>query len=75
MGVDAIRQAGGLLCIWNPEVFQLKACCSSQNFILLSGTLFSSFDCVIINVYGPNEVVKRKEKVEIQFSGAMVSGG
>ncbi|CAL5414539.1 unnamed protein product [Camellia sinensis] len=61
MGADVIGRAGGLLCIWNHEVFQLKACCSSQNLILLSGTLFSSFDCVIINVYGPNEVVKRKE--------------
>ncbi|KAL7251284.1 hypothetical protein ACSBR1_013171 [Camellia fascicularis] len=38
MAVDAVGRSGGLLCIWNPDVFQLKACCSNQNFILLSGT-------------------------------------
>ncbi|XP_028080504.1 uncharacterized protein LOC114282068 [Camellia sinensis] len=81
MTVDAIGQAGGLLCIWNPEVFFLKDCCSTQNFILLSGTLFSSFDCVIINVYGSNEVAKRKEtwdvlaRLKSNFLGPWCMGG
>ncbi|XP_028078606.1 uncharacterized protein LOC114280437 [Camellia sinensis] len=81
MAVDVIGQAGGLLCIWNPEVFFLKDCCSTQNFILLSGTLFSSFDCVIINVYGSNEVAKRKEtwdvlvRLKSNFLGPCCMGG
>ncbi|XP_028082885.1 uncharacterized protein LOC114284188 [Camellia sinensis] len=61
MSVDTIRRAGELLCIWNPDVFQLKASCCNQNFLLLSDTIFHSFECVIINVYGPNEVAKRRE--------------
>lgn len=47
MTVDSTGAAGGLLCIWNPEVFQLVDCCSNRNFIILSGTLYNSFDCVI----------------------------
>lgn len=61
MSVDAIGRAGGLLCTWNPDVFQLKASCCNHNFLLLSGTIFHSFECVIINVYDPNEVAKRRE--------------
>ncbi|XP_028098166.1 uncharacterized protein LOC114297885 [Camellia sinensis] len=37
MGVDAEDSAGALLCIWKPEVFALKDCCSSRRFILLLG--------------------------------------
>ncbi|KAL7170415.1 hypothetical protein ACSBR2_035345 [Camellia fascicularis] len=36
MAVDSEGVAGGLLCIWNPEVFQLVDCCSNRNFIILS---------------------------------------
>lgn len=61
MSIDAVGRARGLLCIWNPEIFQLSASCCNHNFLLLSGTLFYCFDCVIINVYGPNDVAKRKE--------------
>lgn len=34
MIVDAEGRAGGLLCIWDQEVFQLSECCSSKNFHL-----------------------------------------
>ncbi|KAL7246644.1 hypothetical protein ACSBR2_001696 [Camellia fascicularis] len=37
MAVDVEDRAGGLLCIWNPGVLQLNACCGNRNFILLSG--------------------------------------
>ncbi|KAL7181638.1 hypothetical protein ACSBR1_040519 [Camellia fascicularis] len=57
--VDSEGLAGGLLCIWDPEVFQLKDCCCTRRFILLSGTLFNSFDCVLLNIYAPNEVGNR----------------
>lgn len=39
MSVDAIGRAGGLLCTWNPDVFQLKASCYNHNFLLLSGMI------------------------------------
>lgn len=51
--------AGGLLCIWDPGVFQLVDCCSNRNFVLLSGTLFCTFECAIINIYAPNDVGAR----------------
>ncbi|CAL5415768.1 unnamed protein product [Camellia sinensis] len=56
MAVDSEGLAGGLLCIWDPSLFQLKDCCSNRRFVLLSGTLLKSFDCVILNVYAPNDV-------------------
>ncbi|XP_028091070.1 uncharacterized protein LOC114291222 [Camellia sinensis] len=61
MMVDSEGSAGGLLCIWRPQVFELKDCCSSKHFILLSGTLAQHFDCVIVNIYAPNEVSGRKK--------------
>ncbi|XP_028089573.1 uncharacterized protein LOC114289924 [Camellia sinensis] len=39
-------------------VFELQNCCSNKNFIILSSTTCSSFPCVIVNVYAPNEVVR-----------------
>ncbi|XP_028053768.1 uncharacterized protein LOC114258112 [Camellia sinensis] len=65
MSVDSVGSAGGLLCIWNPVVFQLKNYCCNRNFILLAGSIFSSFNCVIVNVYGPNDPVGRKRVWDI----------
>ncbi|XP_028081433.1 uncharacterized protein LOC114282869 [Camellia sinensis] len=65
MAVDSTGAAGGLLCVWNPEVFQIKDCCCNKSFILLSGTLYHSFQCVVVNVYGPNDAIKRKEVWDI----------
>ncbi|XP_028064204.1 uncharacterized protein LOC114267362 [Camellia sinensis] len=65
MSVDSVGSAGGLLCIWNPVVFQLKNCCCNRNFILLAGSIFFSFNCVIVNVYGPNDPVGRKRVWDI----------
>lgn len=59
MAVDSGGSAGGLLSIWNPELFQLLDCCYHRNFLLLSGVALSSFECVFINVYGPNDVSNR----------------
>lgn len=65
MTVDSDGAVGGLLCVWNPEVFQIKDCCCTKNYILLSGTLYQSFGCVLVNVYGPNDVVKRRNVWDI----------
>ncbi|XP_028104872.1 uncharacterized protein LOC114303894 [Camellia sinensis] len=59
MSVDPVGTAGGLLYIWDPDVFQLVGSCCNRRFILLSGTLYSSFDCVLLNVYAPNNVSSR----------------
>ncbi|KAL7265495.1 hypothetical protein ACSBR1_003298 [Camellia fascicularis] len=39
--IDAQGSAGGLICICNLEIFELIDCCSSRNFILLSGGDFN----------------------------------
>ena len=57
--VDAEGLAGGLLCIWKSGVFSLLQCFSTRNFVLLSGTIHPDFQCVLINIYAPNDVVRR----------------
>ncbi|XP_028055040.1 uncharacterized protein LOC114259227 [Camellia sinensis] len=59
LSVDPVGTAGGLLCIWDPDVFQLSGSCCNRRFILISGTLYNSFDCVLLNVYAPNDVSSR----------------
>lgn len=54
MEVDALESAGGLLCIWNPNIFHLHHVVGNRNFIILRGWIDSSFHCAIINVYGPS---------------------
>lgn len=41
-------------------MFSLRSCCGARNFVLLSGTILPTFDCVLLNVYAPNEVSRRK---------------
>ncbi|KAL7162684.1 hypothetical protein ACSBR2_043049 [Camellia fascicularis] len=59
--IDSDGSAGGLLYVWKPQVFELQDCCSSKHFIILSGIACSSFPCVIVNIYAPNEVVRRRQ--------------
>ncbi|GMP83637.1 hypothetical protein CsSME_00037471 [Camellia sinensis var. sinensis] len=59
--VGAIGSATGLLCVWNPRVFLLQDSCCSKNFIVVAGKIKSDFDGVLVNLYTPNEVVKRRE--------------
>ncbi|XP_028072087.1 uncharacterized protein LOC114274386 [Camellia sinensis] len=55
LAVDSVGNAGGLLCVWNPTVFKILECCSTRNFLLLSGIFKQSFECVIVNIYAPND--------------------
>ena len=59
--MDSKGLVGGLLCLWDPKVVQLKGCCCNRIFILVSGTLFNSFECVILNINAPNEVGDREK--------------
>ncbi|XP_028083439.1 uncharacterized protein LOC114284691 [Camellia sinensis] len=81
MVVDAEGRAGGLLCIWDPEVFHLSDCCSNRQFILIAGTVLNSFDCVMINVYAPNDPVRRSKlwetlaRLKLSFTRPWCIGG
>ncbi|KAL7194493.1 hypothetical protein ACSBR1_034841 [Camellia fascicularis] len=59
MSVDADGFSGGVLCVWKASVFSLAKCCSSRNFLILSGTILPCFNCVFVNVYAPNDVTRR----------------
>ncbi|GMP56562.1 hypothetical protein CsSME_00020996 [Camellia sinensis var. sinensis] len=59
--VGANGSVGGLLCAWNPEVFMLQDSCCTKNFIVLAGKIKSEFEGVLVNLYAPNDVVKRKD--------------
>lgn len=81
MEVDALESAGGLLYIWNPNVFNLLQAVGNRNFIILSGMLDCSFHCVIANVYGSNCTSERKllwerlTNLRTFFSGPWCLGG
>ncbi|XP_028067566.1 uncharacterized protein LOC114270309 [Camellia sinensis] len=81
MIVDAEGSAGALLRIWDPRVFQMSSCCCNRRFVLLSRSLFFSFDCVLINVYAPNEVGQRGKlwecllKLKEEYSKPWYIGG
>ena len=61
MVVDSVGSAGGLLSIWRPQIFELKCCCSGKNFIILSGTSSPSFQCSLVNIYAPNDILGRRQ--------------
>ncbi|XP_028061248.1 uncharacterized protein LOC114264754 [Camellia sinensis] len=60
---------------------EVSSCCCNRRFILLLGTLFFSFECVIINLYAPNEVALRGKlwecllKLKEEFSNPWCLGG
>lgn len=61
MLVDSEGSAGGLLCIWRPQVFELQDCYSRKNFIISSGISSNYFQCTLVNIYAPNEVLRRRQ--------------
>ncbi|KAL7228418.1 hypothetical protein ACSBR2_007187 [Camellia fascicularis] len=46
--VDSEGSAGGLLCVWDPDVFQISESCSNRRFILLSGALPGFVDQLLL---------------------------
>ncbi|XP_028062821.1 uncharacterized protein LOC114266128 [Camellia sinensis] len=81
MALGSEGTAGGLLCIWDPDFFQLEDCCSNRRFVILSGTLLNTFECTIVNVYAPNEVGSRCKfwdsllKLKFEFPKPWCLGG
>ncbi|KAL7234122.1 hypothetical protein ACSBR1_017671 [Camellia fascicularis] len=61
MAVDAKGSAGGLLCVWKPEVFELIDSCSNRNYIIPSGKIHLVIECVVVNVYAPNDRIMRRK--------------
>ncbi|KAI8552570.1 hypothetical protein RHMOL_Rhmol06G0277200 [Rhododendron molle] len=79
--VGASGTAGGLLSIWNPDIFKLKSFCSNRNFILVKGTYYNQFSCIIVNIYAPCDTVERRKlwqticNIKPLFTGPWCLGG
>lgn len=55
------NSAGGLLCIWNEEVFKVEKKLKGSGFIYLEGTWAANgAKVIIVNIYSPwNTILKR----------------
>ncbi|KAL4318837.1 hypothetical protein GQ457_18G015900 [Hibiscus cannabinus] len=59
----AVGSAGGLISLWNPNVFDCLSSETQRNYIVLEGKLrFQShcLHCILVNVYAPNGPEERK---------------
>ncbi|KAK2651365.1 hypothetical protein Ddye_011221 [Dipteronia dyeriana] len=62
VAVDAEGAAGGLISLWNEDLFSVKACITSKRCNILVGELVSiKKEVVICNVYASNTEPERKE--------------
>lgn len=52
--------SGGILTMWNHEVFKENQTVIHKHFILITGALLG-FACAIVNVYAPNDSNSRRE--------------
>lgn len=52
--------SGGLLTLWNSEIFKPHAITSHKHFILVEGTQGNGFQCVFLNIYAPNNPISRR---------------
>ncbi|KAK2637650.1 hypothetical protein Ddye_025445 [Dipteronia dyeriana] len=61
VGVEAIGSTGGLISLWNANLFKVIACISNQNCVSLAGELVSlNKKVVFCNVYASNVECDRK---------------
>ncbi|GJZ85778.1 RNA-directed DNA polymerase, eukaryota [Tanacetum coccineum] len=58
---DALGNSGGILCIWDPNVFSKDYHIISDNFIAIAGTWIpSNSNLLIISVYAPQPRVEKR---------------
>ncbi|XVE93781.1 hypothetical protein REPUB_Repub01dG0224400 [Reevesia pubescens] len=56
----AIVNSGGLISIWDENVFNISVVLSGRNFILVVGKwIFHEFESVMVNVYAPCDGVEK----------------
>lgn len=66
--VETNESKGGLLCVWNSELFSLIQACNNRNFLLLYDSISPNFYCTIVNVYGPCSIADKKKLWDILCS-------
>ncbi|KAH7839407.1 hypothetical protein Vadar_003744 [Vaccinium darrowii] len=52
--------SGGLISMWNTDIFRLEQSIIHKHFILIKGYLFNDFHCVLVNIYAPNDTSSRR---------------
>lgn len=50
----AVGASGGILIMWNKDVFKPQSVTSQRNLILITG-MFLGFECALMSIYAPNE--------------------
>ena len=62
MSVAAEEASGGLISLWNNDIFQVKACINNKCCIILAGLVVKiQKEMVFCNVYGTNTESERVE--------------
>ncbi|KAK2642950.1 hypothetical protein Ddye_024713 [Dipteronia dyeriana] len=82
VGVDAKGSAGGLITLWNEDLFLVSHCISNKWCIVLVGVLFKiDKEVILCNVYAPNVEADRKKlwgfllNIQQSFSSPWCIGG
>ncbi|KAK3205564.1 hypothetical protein Dsin_019610 [Dipteronia sinensis] len=82
MGVEANGSAGGVITLWNEDVFGVKSCIHNDRCIILAGMLFSiNTEVVFCNVYAANNEIERLElwkfilAAKLSLPGPWIIGG
>ncbi|GJU54666.1 RNA-directed DNA polymerase, eukaryota [Tanacetum coccineum] len=58
---EAVGNSGGILCVWDPNVFCKSQHTISDNFVALFGTWIpNNMDMLIISVYAPQSQVEKR---------------
>ncbi|PWA36913.1 RNA-directed DNA polymerase, eukaryota [Artemisia annua] len=62
VAVDSCGRSGGLLCMWDPNVFEMTSSISDRNFILVHGILKGCGTKLnVINVYSPQGLPEKRD--------------
>ncbi|KAH7860022.1 hypothetical protein Vadar_008237 [Vaccinium darrowii] len=79
--VNAEGLSGGLLSMWNAQMFKAEEVILNRRFILIRGTFSDNFPCVILNIYAPNDMTARRAlwneilALKLRFSDPWCMGG
>ncbi|KAH1232409.1 hypothetical protein GmHk_09G025071 [Glycine max] len=67
--VPAVNTAGGLLCIWNNNNFQVEVKTAERGFIMLEGVWMEEMQRVVVaNIYAPCEIESKRQLWEKLYS-------
>ena len=58
---ESVGASGGILCVWDPELFVKKQAAISDYFVILEGTWTpSKINLMIVTVYAPQDLAEKR---------------